>query len=58
MNTPPATDQYDQIIADADWSVDGFAEIGPFSLLRDAVGFVTVIEWVDNEEVVRAYRKG
>lgn len=57
MDTPPA-DKYDQIIADADWTEDGFAEIGPFSLQRDAVGFVTVIEWVDNKEVVRAYRKG
>lgn len=58
MSMPPA-DEYDQLIADADWSEDGqFAEHGPFSLQRDAVGFVTIIEWVDNQEVVRATRKG
>lgn len=51
-------DKWDQLIEDAPWTEDGFAELGPYSLRRDAVGFVLIIEWVDNQEVVRAERKG
>lgn len=44
---------WDQLIADAPWNGDE-AELGPYSLRRDAVGFVEIIEWVDNREVHRA----
>lgn len=56
MTIPPA-DEYDQLIADAEFDDFGDAELGPFSLRRDDLGFVTIREWVGNNEVIRAERK-
>lgn len=56
MTTQPA-DHYDRLLEDAEFDEFGMAELGPYSLRRDEVGFVTVIEWVDNHEVVSAVRK-
>lgn len=56
MDTPPA-DQYDQLIEDATFDDFGDAVLGAFSLHRDDLGFVTIREWVNNTEVLRAERK-
>lgn len=50
MSTQP---NWDQLIADATWNHDQ-AGRGPYTLTRDAVGFIEIFEWVDNRPVHRA----
>ena len=47
----------DDIIEDAHWDGDD-GELGPYSLHRDGVGFITVAKWVKNVPVEIATVKG
>jgi len=49
-------DKYDRLIQDAEFDVDGDAELGPYTLRRDD-NFVNVYEWIDNQPVLQVTRK-